>query len=269
MGMRFGIYLKGGGAKGAFQAGVLCAFWQRGVEYSVVGGTSIGAINGWHVLHGAYEELENLYMNMSEDYANLTFSGKVIDHSFLMDQLKKVSGDRSQKIDAFYVNYAKVQDGQLVEVTENIRDADVDYAMKRIAWSSLLPYNYEPMSFQEFRTYAENNDLSIKFQKDLANKVYDGLHLDGGMINNNLIKEIFNHPSERTIVIGYNGTRDEYCKSIEDLPVSHREQISYISADEPFKVSDTYNFTPEFLKERFQKGYELGIHYPLIKLISR
>ena len=103
----------------------------------------------------------------------------------------------------------------------------------------------------------------------MSNKVYDGLHLDGGMINNNLIRQIFNHPSERTIVIGYNGTRDDYCKTIENLPVSNREQISYISADEPFKISDTYNFSPEFLKKRFQEGYELGIHYPLIKLISR
>ena len=268
MELRFGLYLKGGGAKGAFQAGVLCAFWQRGVEYSVVGGTSIGAVNGWYVLHNAYDELENLYMNLSNDYDNLTFSGKVIDHSFLMEQLKKVSGDRSDKINAFYVNYTKVQDGQLFEVTENIKDADVDYAIQRIAWSSLLPYNYKPMSSQEFRKYAEETDLSIKFKEDLKNKVYDGHHLDGGMINNNLIKDIFKHPSERTIVIGYNGTRDEYCRSIENLPVSNREQINYIAADKPFKISDTYNFSPEFLKERFQEGYKLGINYPLIKLIS-
>lgn len=267
--MRFGIYLKGGGAKGAFQAGVLCALWQRGVTYSVVAGTSIGAVNGWYVLHEAFKELEDLYLNMAEDYTGMTFSGKVIDHSFLMDHLKQIQGPQNEKIDAFYVNYVQVVDGQLREVTEDLRGMERSAALERIAWSSLLPYNHQPMDHHEFKAYAQSTDLSIKFKEDLANHVYDGHHLDGGMINNHLIRQIFDHPSDRIIVIGYNGTRDEYCTAVGDLPASDREQIIYMAADEPFEVSDTYNFSPEFLKTRFQQGYQKGMNYPLIKLTSR
>lgn len=266
--MRFGLYLKGGGAKGAFQAGILCAFWQRGVRYSVVAGTSIGAINGWYVIHNAYPELERLYKNMAPQYQDLTFSGKVIDNSYLMEDLRKVPGTQNHQIEAFYVNYSQVKDGKLKEITEDIKGADSSYALERIRWSSLLPYNYPEMSVDEFRRHAGETDLSLKFKEDLGNHIYDGFQLDGGMTNNALIRNVFHHSGERVIIIGYNGSRDEYLECLKALPVSERERIIYISADEPFGVSDTYNFDPKFLSQRFQEGYEKGINYPLVKLIS-
>lgn len=266
--MRFGLYLKGGGAKGAFQAGILCAFWQRGVNYSVISGTSIGAINGWYVLHNAYKELSDLYLNLAEDYTERTFSGKVLDHSFLIDRLRQVSSAKERSIDAFYINYCKVQDGVLEEAIEDIRNAEDEAALERISWSSLLPFNHPPMNLEEFKEYLSKADAGEKFKRDVDDHVYDGLRIDGGMINNQIIRRVFDHRGERFIVIGYNGTRDEYLTDLQDLPVSDRERIIYISSDHPFDVTDTYNFSPDFLKERFQEGYNKGMDYPLVKLIS-
>lgn len=267
--MMFGLHLRGGGAKGAFQAGLLCAFWQRGVNYSVVTGTSIGAINGWFVLHNAYKELEELYLGLADDYHDLTFSGLTIDNSRLIDRLRSLKELPSRQIDAFYVNYVAVRDGQLREFTEDLKGADPDYAMERIGWSSLLPYNQAPMTVERFQEYAAAEDLGQRFQNDLARHVYDGLNLDGGMVNNQLIRQVFNHPAERVIVIGYTGTREEYINELKDLPVSDRERITYISSDTPFAVTDTYNFDPGFLSERFREGYRKGMDYPLIKLTCK
>ena len=267
--MRFGLYLKGGGAKGAFQAGLLCALWQRGVTYSVIAGTSIGAINGWYVLHNAYKELEELYLNLSETNTDEKLSGKTIDNSFLMDKVRQLDGNQDPPVEAFYVNYCQVINGELKEKVENLKGRDKEFAMERITWSSLLPYNLPEMTMTEFMDYALTNQLAETFKADVADHVYDGLNLDGGMINNSLIKNVFDHPSERVICIGYNGTREEYLDDLPDLAVSDREKIIYVASDNPFLVSDTYNFTPKFLKERFKEGYKKGMDFSLLKLTSR
>lgn len=267
--MRFGLYLKGGGAKGAFQAGLLCSLWQRGVTYSVIAGTSIGAVNGWYVLHNAYKELEELYLNLNEQDANKKLSGKFIDNSFLIDKLRPISGTQDPRIDAFYINYCQGIQGKLVEKIENIKGKDPEYALERISRSSQLPYNSAEMTVQQFVDSFDAQKLEEQFNGDVQGHVYDGLNLDGGMLNNILIRNVFSHPGERIICIGYNGTREEYLENLSDLAVSERERIIYIASDQPFDVTDTYNFTPEFLKARFKEGYKKGMDFPVLQLTSR
>lgn len=267
--MHFGLYLKGGGAKGAFQAGLLCAFWQRGVTYSVIGGTSIGAIHGWYVLHDAYKELEELYTTNDGALADFSISGKVLDNSTLIQRLKEIDKPRNPEIRNFYVNYVAVNGSTLQEKTEEIAKLDEANALDRIRWSALLPLNQpKKMTFEEYVRYAGRHDLEEKFAQDLEDQVYDGIHLDGGIVNNRIIPGIFDHSNERIIALGYNGTREEYLNTLTDLEQSHREKIVYISSDEAFKATDTYNFKPEFLKKRFKEGYEKGIDFPLIRLVS-
>src|SRR5262249_29440595 len=44
--MKRGLVLEGGGAKGAYQIGCLLAFQERHIEFDVIAGTSVGALNG-------------------------------------------------------------------------------------------------------------------------------------------------------------------------------------------------------------------------------
>jgi NTE family protein len=41
-----GLVLSGGGSKGAFQAGAIRCLLDKGIRFSVVAGTSVGALNG-------------------------------------------------------------------------------------------------------------------------------------------------------------------------------------------------------------------------------
>jgi predicted acylesterase/phospholipase RssA len=67
------LVLSGGGARGAYEAGVVGALAARaGVRdgdplppYQVVCGTSIGALNGWFVATGQYEKLRELWYGIS------------------------------------------------------------------------------------------------------------------------------------------------------------------------------------------------------------
>ena len=59
-GMKIGIALGGGGAKGFAHIGVLKAFGQAGIEFDIVAGTSIGALVGAVYASGKLPELERL-----------------------------------------------------------------------------------------------------------------------------------------------------------------------------------------------------------------
>ena len=48
--MNIGLCLCGGGAKGAYQAGVIKALYDRGInKFNAISGTSIGAVNGYFI----------------------------------------------------------------------------------------------------------------------------------------------------------------------------------------------------------------------------
>lgn len=68
-----GLVLSGGGAKGAYEAGVIAAL-ATGIPdgrplrpYGGVGGTSIGCLNGWFVSTGQYSQMRTLWMNAAAD----------------------------------------------------------------------------------------------------------------------------------------------------------------------------------------------------------
>ncbi|HEY6327035.1 MAG TPA: patatin-like phospholipase family protein [Candidatus Cybelea sp.] len=69
------LVLSGGGARGAYEAGVVGALAARGgvrdgqplPPYEVVCGTSIGALNGWFVATGQYEKLHELWYGISRE----------------------------------------------------------------------------------------------------------------------------------------------------------------------------------------------------------
>lgn len=69
----YGLVLSGGGAKGAYEAGIIDAL-ASGIPdgaplrpYGGVAGTSIGCLNGWFVATGQYSQMRALWMNVVND----------------------------------------------------------------------------------------------------------------------------------------------------------------------------------------------------------
>lgn len=58
------VVLGGGGAKGAYQIGVWQALRELGMDYRVVTGTSVGALNGALMAQGEFEAAYDLWWNM-------------------------------------------------------------------------------------------------------------------------------------------------------------------------------------------------------------
>ncbi|KPL00663.1 MAG: hypothetical protein AMJ90_07895 [candidate division Zixibacteria bacterium SM23_73_2] len=60
-----GLVLSGGGAKGAFQVGVLEYLYQKGkLDFDVVCGVSVGALNATLVAQGEFERLKELWLGI-------------------------------------------------------------------------------------------------------------------------------------------------------------------------------------------------------------
>ena len=58
---KIGLVLSGGGGKGPYQLGAIRALTEAGVDFSVVAGTSTGAINGALFLACGVEKAEELW----------------------------------------------------------------------------------------------------------------------------------------------------------------------------------------------------------------
>ena len=63
--MTIGVCLPGGGAKGAFQAGVLESLYNRGLKrYDSYACTSIGAINGYYLYTGNVDKMKKMWISV-------------------------------------------------------------------------------------------------------------------------------------------------------------------------------------------------------------
>ena len=69
--LNIGLCLCGGGAKGAYQAGVIKALYDRGInKFNSIAGTSIGAINGYFLFTENVEKLEEIWTNINKNTKN-------------------------------------------------------------------------------------------------------------------------------------------------------------------------------------------------------
>lgn len=96
--IKIGIVLEGGGAKGAYQIGVLKALKELNVQYECVVGTSIGALNGVPYVLDNYEESCKLWQNIDFSYSNNKKNREYSSNIF--DKI-------TRNIDAFEKQYMK------------------------------------------------------------------------------------------------------------------------------------------------------------------
>src|SRR5437660_12827324 len=61
------LVLSGGGAKGAYEAGVAAALVERGVPIRLVAGSSAGALNAAMIADGRLDRLEALWRGLTRD----------------------------------------------------------------------------------------------------------------------------------------------------------------------------------------------------------
>lgn len=242
--MKIGLCLAGGGAKGAFQAGVIYGLYERGLDFDVISGTSIGAINGYYIYTKNVNKLKEMWINIQTIGENgVKIVDNTVDNSLAIDLLSKLE-DNSKIKKNFYVNYVQIDNSRMNEVVVDISKESYEQGLDSIKYSSLLPFR-------------PSKDLSPseQFKKDLMDGIYNGYKLDGGMINNTLLKPLIDEKVDKIVLI----TMKKDFEVPDYVKQSYQEEnIIIVKPNIEFSKNATLNFEGEFCKQIFNEGYKIS-----------
>lgn len=242
--MKIGLCLSGGGAKGAYQAGVIKGLYEKGInKFHSISGTSIGAINGYFLYTDNLQNLEKMWINM-EEYSpgSINIVNNTVDNSGTIDILRALD---TNKLDMnFYVNFVEIEDKEIKEKIVNISELTENTGLESIKYSALLPFN-------------NKGTLSLKdqFILDLKEGMYDGYKLDGGLIRNTLVQPLIEDNVDKIIIIS---TRYDYKLPDSVKNEYNEEDIIVIRPNTEFDGNDTLRFEPDFCRKIYKEGYEIG-----------
>lgn len=260
---RFGICLPGGGAKGAFQAGVLYELFQDANHcYSELTGTSIGAVNLYYVLKQQVERLRKDWNGIGDLIDGSTFlvGGLYLSNAPLIDHLRAFLYHKEDpRINKAYVNLVHVDHKDTMrEVIVDIKNSDT--AIEAIAKSSRLPLGIpEQICLQDLPAYLQKHDIDLKeqFCQNLSKGKYRNNDLDGGMIENYLLRPLIEKTAVKDVLII--ALHNDFLVRKQYL----HEQIRYHIIRPPirFEPADTVRFENRFCSELFEMGVEEAIRW--------
>ncbi|MDU1539956.1 patatin-like phospholipase family protein [Paraclostridium tenue] len=241
--MKIGLCLAGGGAKGAFQAGVIYGLYEKGIKFDAIAGTSIGAINGYYIYTENVNKLKEMWINIQKIGENgVKIVDNTVDNSLAIDELRGLINNSSYSKPC-YINYVEVKNSKLEEKIVDISELSYEDALLSIKYSSLLPFRPS----KELKPFEQ-------FGKDLIEGLYDGYKLDGGILNNVLIKPLIEAKMDKIIII----TMKHDYELPEDIKNIYKEEdIIIIRPNTIFEKNATLRFEGEFCKKIFNEGYEI------------
>lgn len=134
------VVLAGGGSRGAYQIGVWKALRELKIEYQLVTGTSVGALNGVLMVQGDYEKAIHIWENLSsQDVVGSLLEGKgeLNDHQltrlFAREALAKGGADISS-LERFV--HSMLDEAKFWQ-------SPVDFALVTVEYPSLKPLELE------------------------------------------------------------------------------------------------------------------------------
>lgn len=251
-----GLYLQGGGAKGAFQAGVIYGLIERGIKFNIISGTSIGAINGYYIYTDNMEELKETWLSIDEnELGEEKIIDKVIENKMLIEKLNDLEG-KNKYIEDFYVNYINIENNEPKQVVKNICKLSKTEALNTIKYSSLLPYIGQiDITLRKAMKSFDSSVVFEKFKEELSKGGYNGYNLDGGILNNNFLESFIEKKVDKLYIIQF---KKDYEIPQYILENYNRKNLIIIEPDIAFEPKDTLRFEKGFCRIKFNEGYNLA-----------
>lgn len=267
--LKVGLVLAGGGAKGAYQAGVLRALWDLDLvnNIDVVSGVSIGTLNALCLCMKDRDLIDKSWLSLS--YSKIMTRGDGLKMSSLGDFIKKLSPHKGEsqceglhlsslglisqngirdyikefvdvttlhqtKMDVYSCAY-NVTDGypEYFRLNEYSEEEIIDITLASCA----VPYIFSPVSFQG-KQYADGG---------INNPLYASSNAD-----NVPIQPLMNHDLDLIIVVHLTYT-DKVNRQIYQQP--NIIEIYPSSSLEWINGSGTLNFNQTAILEKIQTGY--------------
>lgn len=205
------LIMSGGGAKGAFQAGVIEQLRNSGWEPDAVAGISVGALNGIMVATGKSNDLVQIWRDLREEQvlkrrkidkkAKSFLLHKLgvnkptlgfFDNSPLKEKLKNSVGNQFRK--DFYCGTVNIETGEYVE---------------HVARPMMVPWNF-------LDAVLGSTAIPVVFDPVKINGAY---HVDGGVLHINPVGRILKdfNPKEVVFITCRNFQAEPERKKVKDI----------------------------------------------------
>lgn len=242
--------MEGGGARGAYQAGVLKALFEAGYKFDGVAGTSVGALNGVMVAQNKFEDslkiwneidfenvlgINNMY---GENLANKSFDQDTIKYFY--NYVKKLIGQRG-------LDTTKIKNLIKANIDEDIlRNSGVDFGIMTYSLTEKQPLSIfvEDMPYGQVADYVMASASFPGFKKTV---VEGQEYIDGGIYDNMPVNMMLDRGYKDVVAI-------ETKSSIPKRKPKDKDcQIYYIRPSE--KPGRVMNFAGQSTERAVQIGY--------------
>ena len=248
--MKRAIVLAGGGAKGSYHFGFWRAIRELEIDFQIVTGSSVGALNGAMMASGLYESgLEMWNTIKTSDIVETTPSriSEVIDTEGIVGALKSFLGDLSEnavnvKMDPFPLGglIAKYLDEKL------LRESGIEFGIMCSEYPNMKihPVTLDDIPYGMLDDYllASSTVYPSMEPKEIAGKKY----VDGGYSDNFPVNLALDMGAED--IIGVN-----LCAS--GLEAKYETDYPVRVIRPKFDLGPTMEFVPEIAKRNIELGY--------------
>lgn len=236
---KIGLVLGGGGAKGAYQAGVLKALKEYKILKHVdcISATSIGALNSMKVLEKDIDGCLDIWKNVNKDIA--------MSKSSLLTKIKTksiFSRDGFIKLAEEKINFKKVSKSKIdcyvvaTPISKKVKDAPCEFLVNGKEKQDILSY------------LLASSALPVVFEPVVINGIK---YMDGYGISNTPVETLKNKGCNVIFVVPLKDTSDASKYSDDETFI-----IDFVSTTNDQGIKDgTLDFVSSRCIERIEQGY--------------
>lgn len=244
---KIGIALEGGGAKGAYQIGVLKAILDLGIKFDCVAGTSIGALNATAY---ALEE----YEKYAEHWKNTNFSFNIENTRPNNVKLLKLSEilNNVEEFEREYLNSEGIDPEKIISMFRDsidedlIRKSNIKLGISTYCLTDKKPLDIFIDDIPEGMLH-EYIFASCNLPVFTPRKINGKHYIDGGIYNRLPLNMLTNQGYKTIIAVRLR--KDKY-------DFSEYKNINFIDIRPDEYLCDTLKASPERIKWMIDKGYE-------------
>lgn len=221
MPMKRALVLCGGGSLGSYEVGVWRYLREKKIDFDIIVGTSIGAINGAMIAVDAYDEAVKMWESVS--VGKIMANGMNID----LDFPKKISFKKDSQFYTFFRSYMKHRGADIAPFAQLLKDVvlplNVASAKKTLG---MVVGEYPSMKEKDFIINGQDDDFimdallgtSACFPVFPIYQGKDKKYIDGGWRNNLPIDFALRLGAEEIIAVRLNSLPYVAHPELMDLP---------------------------------------------------
>lgn len=269
--MKIGLVLPGGGAKGAYQVGVMKALKEMGISKHItsVSGTSIGALNALLFVQDDIKIAENIWENISIEKIMPTDNFDLMKRGALLSIGTKNLNFIKKHIPSVLSQGNLSRDG-LLEIVDEYLQVNKIIESKINCYAACTEVEGITAKYFKYQEYRESDIKKILLATSALPAVYEPekienkYYLDGGLIDNIPVQPLYGEGCDIIIIAHLS---KEFPIDRNKFPNSKIIEI-FPSYMEPGIIKGTLNFETDIIKARISRGYEdtKNLLEPIIEL---